>query len=110
MTEILIKYISPFFFILGIFSLGLKGFLHFKYLKIIENYPKDLKFIQIGSHNFFGLFRIILPFFWRFQESRFPVGQTNNCRQLERLINICLRLFYWGMISLISGVVLSNSR
>lgn len=63
MTEILIKYILPAFFTLGVLSLGFKGYLHFKYLKIVENYPKNLKYIQIGTYNFQDTFSIISPFF-----------------------------------------------
>lgn len=106
MTEFLLQYILPFFFIWGCLSLGVKGYLHFKYLKIVENYPKDLKFIQIGSHNFFDLFTITLPFFWRFRDDKIPHKHVNTCKLLEKLINICLIFFYLGILSLIIGIKL----
>lgn len=93
---------------LGFLSFGFKGYLHFKYLKIVENYPKDLKFIQIGAYNFFDLFVIILPFFWRFQDDKIPHGQFNTCKLLEKLINICLTFFYFGILLLILGIKLQK--
>jgi hypothetical protein len=108
MTEILIKYILPFVFMLGYVMIGFKIYFHFKYLKIIENYPKDLKLLQIGGYNFFDLFVIILPFFWRFRVDKIPRDQINTCKKLEKLINICLTLFYLGILSMILGIRLQN--
>jgi hypothetical protein len=104
MTEIIIKYILPSFFILGMISMGIKGYLHFKYLKIIENYPKDLKFIWIGTYKFLDMFLIILPFFWNNNLDKLTNGQKAKCRLLEKLINICLIFFYFGVLSIIIGI------
>ncbi len=111
MIDILTKYILPFIFIIGFISLGVKAYLHFAYLKTVNNYPDDLSFFRFLSRPeyFDKQFIITLPVFFDKSETAITENRRLECSRLKRQINICLVLFYIGLISLIIGIRLQQN-
>lgn len=101
----LINYVLHAFFIVGLVAMFLKVYFHFNYFKICEKYPKDAKLIYFGVYSFEDAFLALLPFFWRFSPEKIPEEQVKKCRLLEKLINICLMLFYVGLFSQVVSIL-----
>jgi len=108
MIFILTKYLLPILLMIGFIAMIFKTILHFKYCKIINGYPEELKFFQfLGKAKYIkAQVSIVLPLFFETDKSSISEAKRVRCLKLERSIRMCLFLFYLGFLTIPIGIKL----
>lgn len=100
MLDVLINIIFPSLLLIGFLALGIKHFLNFKYFKIAYRYPTNLTYFKfLSSFRYFGdIFLTILPIYFKIRLENVTDREKQICEHLEKYMQICLTLFYIGLI------------
>lgn len=94
------KILLPFVFA-GFIAYNFKVYYHFLYLKIFNNYPKDVSFLGFKGFSFkyySDRFETILPILFKGNKNGFSTDVKRKLELLEKRIQICLIIFVFGFI------------
>ena len=97
--------------IIGFIALAIKNYLHFRYFKIVKNYPKGLDYFDFlwpFNKYFFDQLQVTFPFFLTEYKGGLSKEHADKAKRLEKYIFICLILFYLGISMIVIGKILEE--